>query len=166
MQVIQSTKMQRQETVTYVGASENNVYNLVIGKNLAGVINNVQDVPVGAKVYSVDVSVNFISASSSDTGTYSWMIVKFRDGQTAGGQFATPDASNWSNIGLSSARNQIVKSFQGIFATEDAGAVRYNIHVKIPKIMQRTREGDSLVIVFNANGPGTLNIASRYKYYQ
>ncbi len=121
---------------------------------------------MGKKVFSVDVSVNFVNGSATEAGVYSWMLLKLRAGQSIVGEFAATDASSWSNIGLSNARNQIIKSFMGVMGTEDGVAVRNNFHIPIPRLMQRVREGDQLLLVFNADLGGPLHIGSRYKSYQ
>ena len=54
------------------------------------------EVPVGAKIFSIDVSVNFISSSGSITGNFDWCLVKTRTGQTATSIITSPD---WSDIG-------------------------------------------------------------------
>ncbi len=120
------------------------------------------EVPVGAKVHSVDVSVNFISGTASSTGNFDWCLMKIREGQDVAGLITNPD---WTNIGLANGRNQVIKSYMGIFATEDAGAMRYNVHIKIPRIMQRVRAGDQLVIAVIATSAGDLSTGARYKYY-
>ncbi len=163
--ITQSVKLQRQETVSYVGANANNIFQINIGKELPDVLVNGIDNPVGSKVFSVDVSVNFISSTGGQTGTFEWFIWKARTSQSTAGVFADPAGANWSTLGNSAGRNQIIKSYMGIYGTEDASAVRYNPHIKIPKMMQRTRLNDVLTIVFNASDAGTLSIGVRYKYY-
>lgn len=161
---IVSFKHQRMEETTYVGTLANNNYLVYQGVN-QGTQTTPTDIAAGNKCYSIDVSVNYIVGSSTATGRLSWMLVHLRDGQTIGDQFAATDASNWSNIGLSKAKNQVIKSFVKIFATEDASAAIYNLHIKIPKMWHRIREGDSLVIMFNADEAGTLVIGSRFKSF-
>ncbi len=165
MGITQSVKLQRKETSTYVGANANFVYQVNIGKELADVLTNQIDNPVGSKVFGVDISVNFISSTGGQTGTFEWFIWKARTSQSTAGVFSDPKGADWSELGISAGRNQIIKSYMGIYGTEDASAVRYNLHVKIPKMMQRTRLNDVITIVFNASDAGTLSIGTRYKYY-
>lgn len=121
-----------------------------------------KEVPVGAQIYRIAVSVNFISATASSTGNFDWCLMKLREGQSVSTTIVSPD---WTNIGLSKARNQVVKSFMTIFATEDAGAAKYNLSIKIPKIYQRMRSGDLWVIVAEASDAGSLSTGMRYKYF-
>ena len=121
------------------------------------------EVPVGAMVYSMDVSVNFISSGASVTGNFEWYIGKIRNGQAITDITPSPD---WSNIGLSDGRNQIIKSYMTIVPTDDAGIARYNLHIRIPKIYQRVRAGDKIVIVSVSSDGGDLAVGVRYKYYQ
>ena len=161
---IVSYKHQVAESVSYAGLDANQQTVLYFGQppvtpsggNL---------VPAGHKVYSVDVSVNFVSGDQNTTGTYSWMLCYMRQDQQVNIIFAAVGAANWSVIGLSNARNQVIKSYMGIVGTEDAGPIRQNVHIKIPKIYQRVREGDQLILVFNADAAGTYSTGFRYKDY-
>ncbi len=161
---IVSYKHQREEDITYIGTVANNEY-LVYQGSAPGGISSPQDVPAGNKVYSVDVSLNFTHTSGSGTTRYTWMLVHLRADQQIGFLFASTDASNWSNIGLSKGRNQVIKSYLGIVGTEDAGPKLYNVHIKIPKMWHRVREGDELRIVFNATDPGSLITGTRFKSF-
>jgi len=161
---IVSYKHQAGTNLTYIGGAANNFDLLFLG-GAPGSEQGISDVAAGHKVYSVDVSVNFVSASGAVSTTYSWMLVRIRDDQSVGTLFGTTDASNWSTIGLSKGRNQVIKSFMGVVGTEDAGSAKYNLHIKIPKPFQRVREGDQLYIVFNAADAGTLATGFRYKDY-
>ena len=160
---IVSFKHQRSENLTYAGLDANN--NFTIYDTISqGMPTTPQNVPGGAKVFSIDVSVNFVSDTASSTGVFSWMIIKLRDGQGVADVAAT-NASNWSNVGLSNMRNQIFETNMGVFPTEDGGVIRYNKHIKIPKIYHRCREGDTMVLVWNSDNAGTLSIGTRYKSY-
>ncbi len=161
---IVSFKHQRQEKLTYTGAGVNNNYLVYQGTN-QGTQTTPTDIPNGNKCYSVNVSVNYVSGTGSATGAISWMLVHLRDGQTISDQFAGVNASDWSTIGLSKAKNQVIESHIGVFATEDAGAKTWNRHIKLPKMWHRVREGDQLVLMFNADEAGTLNIGGRFKSY-
>ena len=163
--ITQSTKLQREEKVSYIGGNANNVYIVATGKELPDVTVNGTDVPVGAKIFSTEVSVNYITSGGGTTGSFEWFLWKARAGQDTTECFADPAGANWTTIGLSGCRNQIIKSYMGVYGTEDSSAVRYNVHPKIPKSMQRTRLGDQLLVVFNADQAGTLSIGTRYKYY-
>ncbi len=158
-----SYKHQREESSTYTGAAVNNLFLIYTGIG-QGQPTTPQNIPTGSKVYSFDVSVNFVSADASTTGVFSWMIVKLRDSQAIS-DIAATDASSWSNIGITKMRNQVIYSHMGIFPTEDAGLSIKNVHIKVPKIYHRIREGDSMVLVFNAQSAGPLSIGTRYKSF-
>ncbi len=162
--IVNSFKHQRQESVTYAGADANNVFQVVTAV-AQGTVITPGNVPVGAMVYSVDVSVNFVNSSASVNTTYEWFIVKFRDGQNAGGEFGTPNGASWSSIGLSDSRNQVIKSFMGVATPNDGGKVVNNFHIPIPKLMQRTRQGDVISLIWNSTQAGLLSIGARYKHY-
>lgn len=162
--IINSVKNQRQESVTYAGSDANNVYNVYVGVGRGETATTV-NIPVGSMVYSVNVSMNYVNSSASLNTTLEWMIVKFRDGQNTGGEFGTPSGASWSTIGLSDARNQVIKSYLAVATPSIGGRYVHNEQVSIPKIYQRVREGDVLAIVFNATQAGLLSIGTRYKWY-
>ncbi len=161
---IVSYKHQASAAVTYAGGAVNNIHFVMLG-GAPGSEKSGINVAAGCKVYSVDISLTYSLTAGSGTSTYSWMLVHLRDDQNIGSLFAASDASNWSTIGLSKGRNQVIKSFTGIVGSEDSGPRSYNLHIKIPKLWHRVREGDSLVLVFNADSVGSLLNAHRYKDY-
>ena len=163
---IVSQKVQFAIPLSYVGAGANAESLIAFGVPVGTDQVLITNVPNGAKVYNIHCQAGFVSGTGGTTGIWSFMIVKLRDGQSIGTEFATINASQWSNIGLSKIKNQVIKSFTGIVATEDAGAVNLNFNCKIPKIYQRMRDGDSIIGVFTADLAGTLQTAFRYKYYQ
>ncbi len=162
---IMSFKQQRQEGVTYAGSLANNNYVVAVGVQRDAVGADRKNVPVGANISNVHVSVNFGSGSTSATGDATWMFTCLRDGQTVGGVFAGTNASDWTNIGLSDSRNQCIKSFIGNFGTENGNTYRASGNVKIPKIYQRIRQGDVWTVTWNSGLAGSLVIGTRYKYY-
>ncbi len=157
-------KHQRNVAISYLGGNVNDIFDIYTGIPQGGITDPVS-VPVGSRVESIFVSMNFVSESSATTGTYSWMILKLRTGQTVA-DISSTNTSTFSNIVASNLRNQEFATYMGIHATEDAGPIRYNIQIKIPKIYQRVREGDQLLLVFNADAGGPLNIGVRYKSKQ
>lgn len=164
MGVIVSEKKQRNENITYLGGNANNNYTLLTGI-ATGVAETVSTAHVGKKLFSVDVSVNFVNGTANTGSTYNWMVWKAHAGQTTSNEFAANNASSWSVIGLSNARNQIIKSYMGNTGTEDAQALQRNVHIKIPKHMQRIRQGDEYILIFNATESGALSTGSRFKVY-
>jgi len=161
---IVSYKHQQQADITYAGAQANLIYDVYIG-GAPGIAAGVAIVPAGNKVYGINVSVNFVQTSSSGNTRINWFMTHLRSGQTVDGEFAASDASNWSNIGLSKARNQVVKSFLSVVGSNDAGPKTWNIRIKLPKMWQRVREGDQLQITFNGAEAGLLVVATRFKSF-
>ncbi len=161
---IVSYKHQRQEDITYIGTGANNFYTVYTGTG-PGSTATPDTVPAGNKVFSVNVSLNYINPEGSGTATINWMIIHLRADQNINTLFAATDASNWTNIGLSLARNQVLKSFLSLVGSEDAGPKLWNVHIKIPKMWQRVREGDSIVIVFNSVTAGPLSTGTRFKSF-
>ncbi len=159
-----SYKHQRQTDTTYIGTSANAITTFYTG-GAPGATASIGVVPAGNKVFSVNVSVNFVQTSSSGNSRIEWCIVHLRADQTFDSLFASPGGCNWTTIGNSMGRNQIIKSFIGLVGSEDAGAQRWNLHVKIPKMWHRVREGDSLILVFNAENAGALTVGTRYKSF-
>ena len=164
MAPIVSYKHQRQEVATYTGVVANHENQLFVGL-APGSAEAPQTAIAGHKVYSVDISLTFVQTSSSGNSPISWMLVHTRDGQDIDSCFAATDASNWSNIGLSKCRNQVIKSFLSAVGSNDAGPKQWNLHIKIPKMWHRIREGDRLILVFNGQEPGLLAIGTRFKSY-
>jgi len=162
MNPIQSVKNQHSQKQSIL--ANTNVQHFVGNAVEVGVPTKVvgTEIPVGANVYSIDLSVNFVSGSAAVTGNIDWCFVKLRQGQVFTTVIGTPD---WTEIGLAPGRNQVIKSYMGIFATEDAGAKQWNVHIKIPKTYQRTRSGDLFILVVNASQEGSLSTGARYKYY-
>ncbi len=162
---IVSYKHQRNENTTYAGAAANNNYVVYTGVG-PGAAASPNTVPAGNKVYSVDVSVNFIHLAGSGTDAPSWMLTHLRADQDITALFGGGSgASEWSSIGNSLARNQVIKSYMSLIGTEDAGPIKTNVHIKIPKMWHRVREGDILLITFNADQTGSLSIGTRFKSY-
>ncbi len=151
------------EKISYM-ANANQQVTLAQGVEIGtAVVTN--QVPVGAKIYSVDVSVNFTSESGGTTGNWEWFLIKLRSGQSVDTDIAPTSAGDWSNLGASSIRNQIIKSYMGQIGTDDGTILQRNVHIPIPRIYQRMREGDFLVLVFNSSIGGASSIGYRYKTY-
>ena len=161
---ITSFKHQHSQNQTYIGTGANLEFEMSLGVN-EGTATSPVGVQNGHKVYNIFVSVSALRDASTDGSTYTWMIVKLRAGQTIDSEIAATNAGSWSNIGLSTIKNQVFHTEMGIFATEDAGSVRYNKLIKIPKIYQRIREGDRFVLVFNSAEACLLSLGCRYKSF-
>ena len=161
----QTKKVQIAFPSSYVGGGANLDLGLATTVEIGSPL-GIVDVPVGARITTMAISIGFTNATANAGSTYSWMLVKYRSGQTVSNCFAVTDASQWSNIGVSACRNQVIKSFTGVTGTEDAKALDYVIQVKIPKIYQRMRDGDNWVLTWNSSEAGTINIGTRYKFIQ
>jgi len=164
MHPIVSYKHQFQALVTYGGVDANQTLVLYTG-GAPGSVATPATVPAGNKVFRVNVVVDFISGAGGVTTDYQWMLVHLRSGQSIDTLFAPTGAPDWTNIGLSTARNQVLKSFTTLGGTNDAGPIRGHLSIKIPKIFQRVREGDTLVLVFSSFVGGPLKMAFRYKSF-
>ncbi len=162
---IQSFKQQRQEAVTYAGSLANNNYIVAVGTLQDAMGGDRKNVPVGANISSVHVTVNFGNTSAAATGDGNWMLTCLRAGQDIQDEFAATNAADWTNIGLSNARNQVIKSFLVNFGTENGSTYRYSQQIKIPKVYQRIRQGDVWTVTWTSGLGGQLLIGTRYKYY-
>ncbi len=120
------------------------------------------EVPVGAKISRIFVSLNFVSATGGDTSSFKWYLAKSRSGQSGATDFPTAD---WSDIGLSQVRNQIFYSVTSQVGTEDAGPYKFGRWLKIPKIYQRMRAGDAFFVKVSNSAAGALISGFLYKYY-
>jgi len=121
------------------------------------------EVPNGAKIFSVLVSVNLINPSATGDGDLEYYFCKKRGGQTLNADFPDPD---WTSIGLSDVRNQIFHSELTQFGSEDAGPYKKTFRLKIPRIYQRMRSGDELVLRIEASIASEISVGFLYKYYQ
>ncbi len=160
---IVSFKHQRNEDITYLGTNANNVFRIYLG-GAPGSASASTNVPAGNRVYSIDVTVNYVVETANSGSTFSWMVAHFRSGQDPNALFPGVN-SNWTTIGSSNGRNQVIKSYMGVVGTEDGGLLRHNIHIKIPKQWHRVREGDTLELFFAGSEAGILSIGTRFKNY-
>ncbi len=161
--VIQSVKNCFQATSSII-ASTNVLTDLVTAVDVGSATKVTGiEVPTGAKVFSIELWIDFISGSSAVTGTFDWYIAKSRSGQAPASTFPDPQ---FTDVGLSALRNQVFHQETTIFGTEDAGAYRFHRRIKIPKIYHRVRAGDKIFVMAQAQNAGTFNIAVIYKYYQ
>ncbi len=122
------------------------------------------NVPTGSKVFRIRVTLIAQGASGSDSGNFQWYLAKSRDGQL----FTSYPAPN--AMGNDKLRNQIFHSEFGAFGTQDGMYYKFDRWIKIPKIYQRMRAGDSFFIKTNSTSAGTVNYVIThhhdYKIYQ
>lgn len=162
MGITQSVKNQLETKATQVPA----VNNIIVFANAVepGIATKVlgDEVPVGAKIFSMQVTVQAVSTTGGSTGSFDWYIAKVRGQQQTSTEFPDPD---WSAIGLSQVRNQIFHCETNLFGTKDAGPVKFNRRIKIPKIYQRVRAGDRIAVVAQSSVASDILIGAVYKYY-
>ncbi len=121
------------------------------------------DVPFGSRVSSVFISLFIIGATGAPvTGSQNWYIAKLRSGQTSG-NFPDPGVT-----GVSTVRNQIFHEEKGLVGSGDGTAMAFKGVIKIPKSMQRVREGDQLhvAILNNSADSATFCLKVIYKSYE
>jgi len=121
------------------------------------------EVPTGAKVFSVELWVQVVSASASASGNLQWYIAKSRSGQALASDFPEPD---FSATGLSQVRNQIFHQETAQFGTEDAGPYKFHRRIRIPRVYQRCRANDNIFVKIEASVATEVTIVWLYKYYQ
>ncbi len=119
------------------------------------------EVPAGNHVYRYNLNLNAIHASGSGSGNIDLYIAFLRSGQTTAD---LPDA-NWSSIGLSTLRNQIIWSELNQVGTEDAGPYKRKVSVPVPKLYQRVREGDSAVLIWGNSETIEINYGVRFSSF-
>ncbi len=161
MTIVQSVKNTHDEDLTISGTK--NVTTLAVAVEVGGATKITgKEVPVGAKIFSVELWVNYV-AGSTITGNFKWYLGKSRSGQSITTDFPLPA---FTAIGLSGFRNQIFHQETALVGTEDAGPYKFHRRIKLPPPFQRFRAGDNLFIVTQADTAGLQSVAILYKYYQ
>ena len=118
------------------------------------------EVPAGAHVFGIDVYVNAIVPSGSGHTNFNYIVQIQR---TAQGPITNLD---FSSLGLSNLRNQIIHSDMVQLGTEDAGPLRRKLRIKIPRIWRRIRQGDVISLQWVATTTAIeVHMGCRYKYY-
>ena len=158
-----SFKHQHAQITSYIGGNANEEFVILAGTNQVAPVSPTT-APIGHKMYSVDVTVNFVNGSANNASDWSWAIYHLRQDQTIVGLFGA-QASNWSSIGVSSTKNQCFESHMGTISTEDGSMYNREKHVKIPKQWFRIRDGDQLILVWNSAQGGILALGARFKSY-
>ncbi len=120
------------------------------------------EVPVGAKVFSIEIWVNVINAAGGTEGDGDWYLATSRSGQT----LATFPDPIFSEVGLSERRNQIYHQEAFQFGSNDAGPYKFHRRLKIPRVYQRMRANDNIFIKLNTSIAANAQVACLYKYYQ
>ncbi len=118
-------------------------------------------VPAGAHVYSIACDLNWIHGSATGDGSLNWYFIFMRSGQ----EVADAPSADWSDIGLSNLRNQIIYSELNSIGTEDAGPIKRRVRIKVPKLYQRIREGDVWRLIYDNTSSVEENIGFRFKSF-
>ena len=119
------------------------------------------EVVAGAHIFSMNVYVNALVPSGSGNTNFDYYVIYLRTGQTPS---IIPDA-DFSAIGLSPVRNQIIFSDLNQIGTEDAGPMKRKVHIKTPKLYQRIREGDQWLLVYGHSSTVETNLGFRAKSF-
>ncbi len=117
----------------------------------------------GSRVSSFYLSIFVIGSTGAPIdGSINWYIAKQRSGQDAA-DFPTPSAT-----GTSTVRNQIIHEEKGLSGSGDGTPMAFKGVIRIPRGMQRLREGDKMFLRLRINGtiPATFCIKIIYKSYQ
>ncbi len=102
----------------------------------------------GEHVYGFFLSIFLIGTTGAPVnGAANWYIAKRRDGQEIIGDFPAPGST-----GASKVRNQIFHEEKGLIGSGDGTAMAFKGVVKVPKGMQRCREGDEFFIRIRMTG--------------
>ncbi len=103
---------------------------------------NPVEVTLGSKIYGFFLSIFVIGATGAPlNGAIDWYIAKVRQGQSAVSDFPNPQAT-----GISPIRSQIIHQEKGLAGSGDGTPMAFKGVIKVPKGMQRCRDGDSWVI--------------------
>jgi len=109
----------------------------------------------------MNIYINAIVDSGSQNTNFDFYVIFRRSGQAAS---SIPEA-DFSSIGLSELRNQIIFSDLNQIGTEDAGPLKRKISIKIPKMFQRLREGDFWDLVYGHTVAVQTNMGFRAKAF-
>ncbi len=131
---------------------------LVIGvRTLATSINPVQ-VPVGAVVNGIYLSVYILGESGASSGVVNWFIWK-----NPSNGLTPPDPTN---TGVSDQRRFILHEEKGIFATQDGTPMVFKGVIRIPPRMRRIGDQDRIqVVIQTENDTAEFCIQAIYKWF-
>ncbi len=118
-------------------------------------------VPAGNHVYRYNLNLNAIHPTGSGSGNLDLYVAFLRAGQTTAD---LPDA-DWSAIGLSTLRNQIIWSELNQIGSEDAGPYKRKVSIPVPKLYQRVREGDQAVLIWGNSQTIEINYGVRFSSF-
>jgi len=140
-------------------AATTSTSDLVIGvRTLATTINPIQ-VPVGAVVNSIFLSVYILGSGGSDSEIINWYIAKNPNNSLT---LPAPGAT-----GASANRRWILHEEKGIYATQDGTPMVFKGVIRIPPKMRRIGDGDRIsVLIRSTLGVPNFCIKAIYKFIQ
>ncbi len=159
-----SFKHQHSDILTYVGGNANNEFEINVGTSQVSPVTSLTT-PLGNKHYSVDISVNFVNNSTTTATDWGWFICHLRQDQTVTSLYGSSSSANWSVLGAGQGKNQIIVSYMGTTSSINGSMYNFTRHIRIPKLWNRVRDGDKLVLVWNSAQAGVLAIGARFKTY-
>ncbi len=160
MKGVTSLKMQHGRAQSDIAGVRNN-FSLLFGIKPGQARVTGTEAAAGSHVYSFDLYINAIVDSGGGNSNFDCYVIFLRDGQT----ISTSPEADFTDIGLSPRRNQIIYSDLNQLGSEDAGPLRRKIHIKVPKLYQRIRESDLWVFVYGHSANIQTNLGFRAKNY-
>ncbi len=152
-------------TVKHVVDSEGSLVAGTVSINAIAFARNVRqdpyqpvDVLTGSKITSVYISLFIIGDTGAPiVGSLNWYIDKRHQGQST--DFPDP-----GNTGVSMLRNQIFHEEKGLAGSGDGTPMAFKGVIRIPRGMQRMREGDALDIRILTNAVGGAQFCLKVIY--
>jgi len=139
-------------------AATTSTTDLVIGvRTLATTINPIQ-VPVGAVVNGIYLSIFILGSGGADSEIVNWYIAKNPNNSLT---LPAPGAT-----GPSANRRWILHEEKGIYATQDGTPMVFKGVIKIPPRMRRIGDGDRIsVLIRTTLGVPNFCVKAIYKWY-
>ncbi len=118
------------------------------------------DATVGSSIKSFFISLDFLS-DAAPTASTDWFLAKRHTGQ-AFADFPAP-----SGVGGHGMRNQVFHQEKALAGVADGGTpMSFKGVIRVPKGMQRMREGDVWFISSRMTNAGKFCFRTIYKYYK
>jgi len=118
------------------------------------------EVTAGSIIKQVSCYVN-VTPPTAAVDSLQYYIAMQRNGQ----DFINQLQPDFTSIGLSANRNQVIWSDMDQTGSGEGPTVRKKFRLKIPKIYQRLREGDALLFVIKSAQGSETSIGFRYQWY-
>ncbi len=120
------------------------------------------EIPIGAKIGAVFVSIFVLGSTGSGSGLIDWYLWKNKRQASGVGTRPTP-----GNTGVNKFRSWILHEEKGLAATQDGTPMVFKGVIKIPRSFQRMGEDDAFDIVLLAPGADLeFCVKVIYKWYQ